>query len=88
MTERVPAAGSCVRCHRALGLASVKHGEDWYGSVACAEGRDCPLDVREPEVAERVLYPRPHRFFRKRLPKELNAVKSVAPAARAQSARR
>lgn len=88
MTERVPAAGSCIRCHRALGLASVKQGGEWYGSVACAEGRDCPLDVHDPAVAERALYPRPRRFFRRRLPKELNAVKVVAPAARAQSARR
>ncbi len=73
MTDRVAAAGSCARCQRALGLASVKRGEDWYGSVACAEGRDCPLDVREPAVAERALYPRPHRFFRRRRPMELNA---------------
>jgi hypothetical protein len=70
--ERVPAYGSCRRCQRALGLASVKRDGEWYGSVACAEGGDCPLDVRDPEVDEAALYSRPRRFFRRRAPKELN----------------
>jgi hypothetical protein len=72
MVERVPAYGSCVRCQRALGLASVKRGGAWYGNAACAEGRDCPLDERDPDVAEAALYSRPRRFFRARAPKELN----------------
>jgi hypothetical protein len=73
MVERVPASGSCIRCQRALGLASVKHDGLWYGTVACAEGRDCPLDNRQPGVAEPALYSRPRRFFTARAPKELNA---------------
>jgi hypothetical protein len=72
MIERVPASGSCVRCQRSLGLASVKRDGRWYGNVACAEGRDCPLDVRAPAVAEPALYSRPRRFFGARAPKELN----------------
>jgi len=44
----------------------------WYGSVACAEGRDCPLDSRDPAVAESALYSRPRRFFAVRRAKELN----------------
>ena len=51
MVERVAASGSCIRCQRSLGLASVKHGDLWYGSTACAEGRACPFDSREPEVS-------------------------------------
>ncbi len=70
--DRVPAYGSCIRCQRSLGLASVKRGDDWYGTVACADGGDCPLDERDPLVDERALYARPRRFFRKRAPKELN----------------
>lgn len=70
--DRVPAHGSCIRCQRSLGLASVKRGDEWYGSVACAEGGDCPLDARGPSVDERALYSRPRRFFGKRSPKELN----------------
>ena len=70
--ERVPASGSCVRCQRSLGLASVKHGGLWYGNAACAEGRDCPLDARDPAVAEPALYSRPRRYFNARAPKELN----------------
>jgi hypothetical protein len=76
MVERVPASGSCIRCQRALGLASVKHGGLWYGSVACAEGRACPLDSRGPAVAESALYSRPRRFFGPRAPKELKAAQS------------
>jgi hypothetical protein len=73
MIERVPASGSCVRCQRRLGLASVKVRGRWYGSEACAEGGECPLDAREPAVPEPALYARPRRFFRRRRPKELNA---------------
>lgn len=76
MVERVAAYGSCVRCERALGLASVERGGKWYGNAACAEGRDCPLDERGPAVAEAALYSRPRRFFRARAPKELNGPQS------------
>ena len=72
MMERVPASGSCIRCQRSLGLASIKRGEHWYGSVACAEGRTCPFETRAPAVAEPALYSRPRRFFARREPKELN----------------
>ena len=72
VVERVAASGSCIRCQRSLGLASVKRDGLWYGSVSCAEGRVCPLDSREPEVAEPALYARPRRFFARREPKELN----------------
>jgi hypothetical protein len=50
----------------------VKHGDLWYGSVACAEGRVCPFDSREPAVAEPALYSRPRRSSARREPKELN----------------
>ena len=75
MIDRVPASGSCLLCQRSLGLASVKRGDAWYGTVACAEGRACPLDERAPAVPERALYSRPRRFFGKRLPKELKAAR-------------
>jgi hypothetical protein len=61
-----------VRCQRSLGLSSVKRGDAWYGSVACAEGRICPFDTRAPAVPEPALYARPRRFFARREPKELN----------------
>lgn len=70
MVDRVPAAGSCLRCLSSLGLASVKREGRWYCSVECADGRERPGD-RAPKVAEEALYPRPRRFFRKRRPKEL-----------------
>ena len=60
---------------------SVKRGELWYGSVACAEGRSCPFDVREPAVSESALYSRPRRFFAARAPKELRAAQD-RPAGR------
>jgi len=71
MIDRVPSSGSCYRCQRSLGLASVKVGEHWYGSAGCATGGDCPLDRRDPAVPERALYPRPTRYFLARPPKEL-----------------
>ncbi len=71
MPDRVPSSGSCCRCQRSLGLASVKVDGQWYGSATCARGGDCPLDERAPSVAEPALYARPRRYFRKRAPKEL-----------------
>jgi hypothetical protein len=71
MIDRVPSSGSCVRCRRSLGLASVKVEGEWYGSATCASGGDCPLDRREPIVAEEALFARPRRHFRRRTPKEL-----------------
>jgi len=71
MVDRVPAAGSCLRCQDALGLASVKRDEAWFCSVECADGRERPAVARQPRVAEEALYSRPRRFFAKRRPKEL-----------------
>jgi hypothetical protein len=62
-----------VRCGRALGLASAKVGGRWYGNEICATGAPCPLDREAPAVPEPRLYPRPQRFLRRRLPKELKA---------------
>jgi hypothetical protein len=70
--ERVPAIGSCVRCQRALGLASVKQGGLWYCTPVCAEGLAAP-DASGPAIAEAALYARPRRHFRSRAPKELRA---------------
>ena len=69
--ERVPASGSSIRCRRSLGLASVKVGDLWYCSPACAEG-EVPSTTR-PAVSEAALYARPRRYFRARAPKELRA---------------
>ena len=66
MIDRVPSSGSCFRCQRSLGLASVKQDGRWYGSPSCADGGDCPLEKRDP-----ALYASPRRFFRSRAPKEL-----------------
>ncbi|RIK97311.1 MAG: hypothetical protein DCC71_21775 [Proteobacteria bacterium] len=77
MIEHVAASGSCVRCGRALGLASAQVGGLWYGNAACALGGECPLDDRAPAVPEQRLYPRPRRFMRRRMPKEL---RSAPPA--------
>ena len=73
MIEQVAASGSCVRCGRALDLASAQVNGSWYGNLECALGGECPLDDRPPAVDERQLYPRPRRFMRRRLPKELRA---------------
>lgn len=75
MVQHVPQSGSCFRCGRRLGLASVKRDGHWYGSLSCAEGRECPFDRRGPAVPEPALYARPRRFFRKRRPKELKAAR-------------
>ena len=66
MIDRVPSSGSCCRCQRSLGLASVKLDGRWYGSPSCAQDGDCPLEKRNP-----ALYTSPRRFFRSRAPKEL-----------------
>jgi hypothetical protein len=71
--ELVAASGSCVRCGRALDLASAKVGGRWYGNEICATGAPCPLDREEPAVPEPRLYSRPRRHLRRRLPKELRA---------------
>lgn len=64
--------GSCARCRDSLDLASVKVGDTWYCSSACAEGR-VAAECTTPSVPEPWLYGRPRRFFRARKPKELNA---------------
>ncbi len=84
MMERVPASGSCIRCQRSLGLASVKRGELWYGGVACAEGRTCPFETRGPVVPEPALYSRPRRFFARRESKELHRRESDLRRAEAE----
>ncbi len=71
MSERIPATGSCARCERALGLASVKVNGLWYGSATCADGGECPLESEPPCVAETALISRPRRYFRRRAPREL-----------------
>jgi hypothetical protein len=71
MVDRIASSGSCVRCWRSLGLASVKVEGRWYGSASCARGGECPLDRREPAVAEPALFARPRRYFGRRAPKEL-----------------
>jgi hypothetical protein len=72
MRHDVPQCGSCARCGRALDLAAAKVDGRWYGNAACADPTSlCPLDVRARRVAEEALISRPHRFFRRRAPKEL-----------------
>lgn len=71
MTEYRPANGSCVRCRGALGLASVREGDRWYCSPACADGEAPNPEVRR--VPESRLYGVHRRFFRKRAPKELRS---------------
>jgi hypothetical protein len=66
-----PASGSCARCRAALGLASLRAGDVWYCSSACARG-EAPDGVRPPAVDEAALTNRPRRFFRRRAPKELH----------------
>ncbi|MEM7409241.1 MAG: hypothetical protein AAF430_03270 [Myxococcota bacterium] len=71
MTDRVPSSGSCRRCQRALGLASVKRDGAWYCCVESAEGRTCLADDRVSEALEARLAPVPRRHFAPRFPKEL-----------------
>jgi hypothetical protein len=75
--ERRPASGggSCARCRASLGLASLKVGELWYCSSACAEGPGA-ASPRVARVPEPWLYARPQRFFHKRMPKELRSTRS------------
>jgi hypothetical protein len=80
MDDIRPQSGSCVRCRRSLGLASVKVLGEWYGNEACARGGACPLDSHQPVVPEAWLYTRPQRFFRRRKPKELRGTHAVLPA--------
>ncbi len=62
--------GSCARCGGSLDLASLKRGDAWYCSSACAEGRTT-AERSEPSVPETWLYARPRRFFAARKPNEL-----------------
>ncbi len=74
MTETRPlcGAGSCAACQAPLGLDAVRADGVWYCSPACAQG--LPVSERRiPGVDPTRLYHRPHRFFRKRRPKELRA---------------
>jgi hypothetical protein len=64
--------GSCARCGDSLDLASLKVGDAWYCSSACAQGR-VAAERSQPSVPETWLYARPRRFFRARAPKELNS---------------
>jgi hypothetical protein len=64
--------GSCARCRGPLDLASLRVGDAWYCSSACAEGR-VDVEPAAPGVPETWLYARPRRFFRARKPKELKA---------------
>jgi hypothetical protein len=79
MEDIRPQSGSCVRCRRSLGLASVKIGGLWYGNEACALGAACPLDTHTPAVPAPWLYTRPQRFFRRRKPKELRGTHEELP---------
>ena len=64
--------GSCPTCGDSLNLASIKRGDTWYCSAACADGRTSAAP-RAESVPEPWLYARPRRFFKRRKPKELNA---------------
>ena len=69
MTEPRTATGSCVRCQRALDLASVKVDGAWYCRASCAAG----VAGEPARVGEVALTNRPRRFFRRRAPKELRS---------------
>jgi hypothetical protein len=71
MIERIPSTGSCIRCQGALGLTAIKLDGQWVCSPACADGE--PRARPAPGRRDPVLYNRPRRHFRRRLPKELNA---------------
>jgi hypothetical protein len=74
--DQRPASGSCTACLAALGLASLKRGDRWYCSTACAEGRP-EEGERRPVVPEPWLYVRPRRFFKRRQPRELRSSKAT-----------
>jgi hypothetical protein len=71
--EPSSATGSCVRCQRALDLASVKQDGKWYCRASCAEG----VVREEARVPEQALINRPRRFFDRRAPKELRRRESA-----------
>jgi hypothetical protein len=71
--EPSSATGSCVRCQRALDLASVKVEGQWYCRASCAAG----VASEKPRVPELALINRPRRFFRRRAPKELRRKESA-----------
>jgi hypothetical protein len=71
--EASSATGSCVRCQRALDLASVKLDDRWYCRASCAAG----VASEETRVPELALINRPRRFFRRRAPKELRQKESA-----------
>jgi hypothetical protein len=71
--EASSATGSCVRCQRALDLASVKLDGHWYCRASCAAG----VVNEETRVPELALINRPRRFFGRRAPKELRRKESA-----------
>ncbi len=71
MTEERAASGSCRRCGEALDLASTKVRGVWYCRASCAAEADDGTE--RAGVPETWLTVRPRRFYRKRMPKELNA---------------
>ena len=73
MFEPGSATGSCVRCQRALDLASVKVDGQWYCRASCASG----VPSEKPRVPELALINRPRRFFRRRAPTELRRGESA-----------
>ena len=75
MVDWRPSSGSCARCQDALGSASIKANGVWYCSTACSQGRPSGRP-RSAAVPEPWLYPVPKRFYRKRVPRELNAARA------------
>jgi hypothetical protein len=71
--EPSSATGSCVRCQRALDLASVKRDGQWYCRASCAAG----VAGEQTRVPELALINRPRRFFGRRAPKELRRRESA-----------
>lgn len=73
MIEHVASSGSCARCGRALDLASTCLDGRWYCSGDCALGTPGQLEDDRSLREEVRLYPRPRRFMRRRMPKELRS---------------
>lgn len=73
--DEVPASGSCARCGRALDLASTRLDGRWYCSGDCALGGDPQVEADRSLRDEVRLYPRPRRFMRRRMPKELRGAR-------------